>query len=102
MATAREPMSLQQWAALDEDQPGELVDGLLEEEEMASFVHELLVALLCERFRDWAGRRALVVGSQSKLAVAPVRGRKPDLAVWFAESPLPDPNASMSTIPPDV
>ncbi len=33
-------ITLEEWAALSEDEGGELVDGELVEEEMPSFVHE--------------------------------------------------------------
>lgn len=98
----REPMSLDTWAALPEDAPGELVCGRLEEEEVPSFVHELLVVLLGEQFRGWIGPRGLVVGSDAKLALAPDRGRKPDLAVWFPGSPRPRLRDAVSHVPPDV
>lgn len=39
-------LSLDEWFALAEDEPGELVDGRLEEEEVPDYLHELLVALL--------------------------------------------------------
>ena len=32
-------MTLQEWAALDEDVEGELVDGMLEGEELSTFLH---------------------------------------------------------------
>jgi Uma2 family endonuclease len=96
------PITLEQWASLGEDDPGELVGGRLEEEEVPSFVHELLVILLGERFRAWLGPRGLVTGSETRLAVAADRGRKPDLAVWFPGSPRPPLTASISHVPPDV
>lgn len=39
-------MTLQEWGELDEDVEGELVDGALEEEEMATVLHELVVRWL--------------------------------------------------------
>jgi Uma2 family endonuclease len=80
-----QPMSLEQWAALDEEERGELVDGLLVEEEVPSAVHELVIAFLVEALRGWARPRgALVLGSGLKLAVARNRGRIPDLLVYLA------------------
>jgi hypothetical protein len=38
------PMSLADWADMDEDEPGELVDGRLEEEEEPSMEHAVLWA----------------------------------------------------------
>jgi Uma2 family endonuclease len=95
-------MTLDEWARLDEDQPGELVGGYLEEEEVASFVHEWLVAVLARRFQDWLRDRGLVVTSDAKLAIAENQGRKPDLSVWFPGSPRPRLSASVSSVPPDV
>ena len=40
-----EPMTLEQWADMDEDEPGELVDGALVEEEVPTILHEAVVAL---------------------------------------------------------
>jgi Uma2 family endonuclease len=97
-----EPMTLDQWAALPEDEPGELVNGHIEEEELPSFVHELLVILLGERFRGWIGPGGLVAGSDAKLGLSGARGRKADLAVWFPGSPRPRMQDSMSRVPPDV
>jgi len=60
------------------------VDGELREEEMASFVHEVVVAWLIRVLGNWtASRGAFVVGSDLKLGVSSHRGRKADLAVYF-------------------
>jgi Uma2 family endonuclease len=75
-------MSLAQWAELDEDVEGELVDGVLEDEEMATILHEIAVVWLIRVLSTWARhRRGYVTGSEAKIAVGPRRGRKPDLAV---------------------
>ncbi len=75
-------MSLTEWAELDEDVEGELVDGVLEEEEMATILHEITVVWLIRILSTWARRRrGYVTGSEAKIAVGPRRGRKPDLAV---------------------
>lgn len=39
-------LSLAEWESLPEDEPGELVDGCLEDEEESNFAHELLVVWL--------------------------------------------------------
>jgi Uma2 family endonuclease len=76
------PMTLEEWAALDDDVEGELVDGVLEEEEMPTFLHEVVVMWMAAVLRTWARRRGgFVVGSETKLAVGPRRGRKPDVTV---------------------
>jgi len=70
------PMTLGEWAALDEDVEGELVDGVLAAEELPSFLHEIVVAWLIRTLSGWASRRrALVAASEAKIAVGPRRGR---------------------------
>jgi Uma2 family endonuclease len=77
-------MTLTEWAALDEDVEGELVDGALEQEEVPSFLHEIVVTWLIACLQPWARRRrGRVAGSEAKLAVGPRRGRKPDLSVFL-------------------
>lgn len=96
------PWSLEDWLALPEDEPGELVDGRLEEEEVPDYVHELLVALLIHLFGDWIfPRGGLVAGSDAKFAVGPDRGRKPDVTVYFPGSQRP-PRRGLVRVPPDV
>ena len=78
------PMTLAEWGDLDEDIEGELVDGVLEEEEMANFLHELVVMWLARVLGAWARRRqGYVAGSEAKIVVGPRRGRKPDLSVYL-------------------
>jgi Uma2 family endonuclease len=77
-------LTLDQWGRLDEDAEGELVDGVLEEEEMPSFLHEIVVAWLIGTLRTWARQRGgHVAGSESKIVVGPRRGRKPDVSVFL-------------------
>ncbi len=77
-------MTLEEWADLDEDVEGELVDGLLEEEEMPTYLHELVVMWLAVMLREWAIKRdGFVTGSEIKIAVGPRRGRKPDVSVFL-------------------
>jgi Uma2 family endonuclease len=78
-------MSLAEWADLDEDVEGELVDGVLEEEEMPTYWHETIVVRLIVALHQWALRHgANVAGSETKIAVGPRRGRKPDITVHRA------------------
>ncbi len=78
------PMTLEEWADLDEDVEGELVNGALEEEEMPSFLHEIIVAWLIVALHGWVRRRrGHVAASETKIAIAPGRGRKPDLSVYL-------------------
>lgn len=77
-------MTVEEWGALDEDIEGELVDGVLEEEEMATFLHEIVVMWVAHALRSWVRRRqGYVAGSEAKIAVGPRRGRKPDLSVYL-------------------
>jgi Uma2 family endonuclease len=78
-------MTLTEWGDLDEDVEGELVDGVLEEEEVATILHEIVVGHLIALFRAWAvKRRGIVTGSEAKIAVGPRRGRKPDVSVFLS------------------
>jgi len=85
-AIPSKPLSLQEWADLDEDVEGELVDGVLEEEEMPTYWHETIVARLLVALSAWARRHgANVVGSEAKIAVGARRGRKPDIAMHLVQ-----------------
>jgi Uma2 family endonuclease len=93
------PMSLEQWADMEEDEPGELVDGYLVEEEVANHAHETVVSWLMGELRGWAKpRRAVVFASDHKLAVAPTRGRKPDVTLYPPDTRLG--GGSLSRKPP--
>jgi len=95
-------MTVEEWIALPEDEPGEFVEGLLEEEEVPSYVHEFLVALLARLLANWIlPLGGLVAGSGAKFVVAPARGRKPDLSVYFPGSPFPPAHGPVET-PPDI
>lgn len=99
----RRPMTLEAWADLDEDEGGELVDGVLVEEEVPTFIHEAIVIFLGALLRAWARPRPVLIGaSEAKFAVAPGRGRKPDLFAYLPGSKRPPTNASVSHVPPDI
>lgn len=96
------PLSLEAWAELPEDAEGEVVDGLLVEDETTDFVHEVVVGFFIELFRVWArARGGLVAGSEARFAVAPARGRKADLCIYFQGDPRP-PARGIVTVPPAV
>lgn len=86
--------------ALGEDEPGELVDGRLEEEEVPDAVHELAVTWLAALFRAWLGSVGFVLGSESKFALDRT-GRKPDLSVYFPGRKAP-PRRGALRDPPDI
>jgi Uma2 family endonuclease len=96
--TAR--MTLDQWAAMPEDEPGELVDGLLVEEEEVGALHESIVMWLGRMIGLWLGTRGRVLASDAKFAVGERRGRKPDVTVYLTRAKLP-PHSVIRT-PPDV
>lgn len=80
-------MTLAEWADMPEDEPGELVDWRLVEEEVASTPHEVVVSWLGRRLGNWAELSGgLVLGSEAKFAVAPGHGRKADLSAYFTRA----------------
>jgi hypothetical protein len=77
-------MILAEGAAMDEDEPGELVEGRLVEEEMPGFVHELCVTWPIRIGGSWlASRGGFIGGSEAKFAVGRRRGRKPDVSIYL-------------------
>ncbi|MFT3764042.1 MAG: Uma2 family endonuclease [Minicystis sp.] len=95
-------MTLEEWADMDEDEPGELVDGRLVEEEVARNLHETAVSWVFGTLWSWAKPRgARVFGSEHKLGVASDRGRKPDVSMYLAGTRLAA-NAGLSRTPPSV
>lgn len=100
-APTRPKMTLEAWSALPEDEPGELVDGELVEEEMPSFVHEVVVVWLSSMLRAWlAARGGFVGGSGVKLRVSARRGRLPDVVAFFARGKFEA--RGLVTVPPDI
>jgi Uma2 family endonuclease len=96
-------MTIEEWADLDEDEPGELVDGRVEEEEVPSYLHEAVVAWLIRVLGAWAAARGgWVFGSESKFAVAPRRGRKADVSMYFPGALLPGKRDSVARVPPQI
>jgi len=94
-------MTFEEWAAMDEDEPGELVDGRLEEEEVPDLIHELVVIWLGQVLRNWLGRNGFVFGSGGKYAVRSDRGRKPDVAVYLQREKHP-PARGIVRVAPDI
>ena len=90
------------WAGLPEDEPGELVGGLLVEEEVADWIHETAVGWLVQLFRAWAiPRGGRVAASELKYLLGLGRGRKPDVSVLLAGS-KPPPGRGAVRRPPDI
>jgi Uma2 family endonuclease len=95
-------MSLEEWEQMPEDEPGELVDGALQQEEVPDGPHEVVVSALLFALLTWArARDALVLASETKYALGKRRGRKPDISAFFSpESRLPRRGATRR--PPDI
>lgn len=100
---ARAHLSLDEWAALDEDVEGELVDGALEEEEMPDLVHETIVGFIISLLRSaLTRRRGIVAGSELKLAVTARRGRKADVVAYLPGAPRPSARDKLIKVPPSI
>jgi Uma2 family endonuclease len=92
-----EPMTEAEWIALDRHDEGELVDGVLVEDEESGFLHEMTVAWFGRVVGNWLEARGGFIGaSTARFVVADGRGRKPDLFVYFAG------NKPGTRVPPDV
>ena len=95
-------MSLDEWARLPEDEPGELVGGHLAEEEMPDPIHELTVTWLVILLGSWLkGRGGFVFGSELKVKVTERGGRKPDISVVLPGAAAP-PRRGLLKAPPDI
>lgn len=95
-------LALEAWAELDEDVEGELVEGVLVDDEMTDAIHEVVVAHLLAELRRWVRPSGgLVLGSEAKLAVADDRGRKADVVVYFPGAPRPNARGLLR-VPPSL
>jgi len=95
-------MTIEAWAAMDEDEPGEFVDGRIEEEEVPDLAHETVVVWLIRVVAAWlVPRGGFVFGSEAKFIVAPTRGRKPDVTAYMPGCP-PLPRFGPVRVPPDI
>jgi Uma2 family endonuclease len=94
-------LTMDEWAGLPEDVPGEFLSGRLVEEEAPDYIHELLVAWLVRILGNWGEPRgALVAGSDVRFAVTANSGRKPDVTMFLAGR-RPQPRGIVRT-PPDL
>ena len=95
-------MTLDEWAALDEDDTAEWADGARVEAEVPSYVHELVVAWLVRVLGNWGvPRGAFVATSGGKFAVSRRRGRMPDVTVFLPGTPRPAARGLIET-PPSI
>lgn len=94
-------LTLDAWLALDEDEPGEWVDGTLEGE-MPGYLHEVVVGFLVSMFTVWGRPRgASAVASGLKFVLGPRRGRMPDVSVFLAGAKRPPREGGVHT-PPSI
>ncbi len=95
-------MTVDEWFALPEDEPGELVDGALVEEEVPDPAHELIITWVTSLLRFWMrGRTGFVFGSGAKLKLGEHRGRMPDASAYLPGSAKP-PARGPIAVPPDI
>src|SRR5688572_8697665 len=95
-------LTIAEWAAMDEDEPGERVHGHLEEAEVPDAIHEVPDAWLIGKLGHLLeGKASLIGGTEAKFVVAPRRRRNPDLFVYLPSSPLP-PGRGPISVPPDI
>ena len=83
-AAASAPYTWDDFVALEEDDPRELIDGELVEVEVPGWKHEKIVAALCFFLRTWAeaGRGGHVIASGYKLRISDRRGVMPDVQFY--------------------
>jgi Uma2 family endonuclease len=96
-------LTLSAWSALPDDVEGELVDGLLEDEEIPHALHEAIVAWLVRLLGNHAvPRGGRVYGSELKYAVSTTRGRKPDVSVFLPGTHRPKSTDRLIRQRPDI
>lgn len=94
-------MSLEEWSVLPRTEPGELVAGILREEELPDALHELAVSWLVFLFRSWLKRDGFVFASELKIQLSDDTGRKPDLTVILPGGHRPAKHGPL-TVAPDL
>jgi Uma2 family endonuclease len=94
-------MTLAEWGDLGEDEPGELVDGRLVEEEEVGAEHDVAGAWLVWVLKSWLASRGGVIGmSDTRFGVSRTRGRKPDTYVYLGDRRPP--RRGLVVTPPDI
>ncbi|MBI2892737.1 MAG: Uma2 family endonuclease [Deltaproteobacteria bacterium] len=95
------PITFGEWVDLPEDEGGEFVDGYLVEEEDVGALHDVVVAWVVALLSSWTASRGAVVGvSDTRFALSPRRGRKPDAWMYLAGHRPPAEGAV--SVPPDL
>ncbi len=90
-SAAAAPYTWDDFVALDEDDPRELIDGQLVEVEVPRGKHERIVSLLCFFLETWAnaGRGGRAYASGYKLRVSDRRGVMPDVQFYCQGNEAP-------------
>jgi Uma2 family endonuclease len=89
--------------ALDEDDPRELIDGALVEVDVPTKLHEHIVALLVFFLVGWArDRGGLVLASGYKVRISDRRGVMPDVQYFGPENARRLPQAGLTEGHPDL
>ena len=96
-------MTLKEWGELPDEVPGELVDGVLEEDEVTTEAHDALAGFLYAFFFNWVfPKGGIAFMEPRKYAVSRSRGRKPDVSVFLPGRQGLTGSARVTTIPPDI
>jgi Uma2 family endonuclease len=99
--TGRRGVTLEEWANLDQEEAGELVDGDVVEDEEAGAEHDIAGAFLIWVLQGWLALRGGFIGmSDTRFGVSATRGRKPDAYVYLPGKRPP--RAGLVTVPPDI
>jgi Uma2 family endonuclease len=102
-APAPRELSAREWAELDEEEPGEFVDGRLVEEEMPTALHEAVAQWFLRVLASWvAVREGMAFGAELKFLVSPRRGRKADASAYLPGRTLPARSAGATRRPPTI
>ena len=80
-------MTVDEWGELDDKDFRELVDGVLEEDEMPSLLHDVAMTWLVVVLAPYFRRRGGFVAAQGpKIVIRADRGRVPDIVCWGAHA----------------
>lgn len=95
-------MTIKEWGNLPDEVHGELVDGVLEEEEVTTRFHDALGGYLFAFFWAWVRPRGgAVFVPDAKYGVSARRGRKPDVSVFFRAKDVKGAER-VTLVPPDI
>lgn len=96
-------MTLKEWGELPDEVSGELVDGVLEEEELTTEIHDGIAGLLFGAFLNWVRPRGgFAFIFERKYSVSRSRGRKPDVSVFLPGRKGLTGTARVTPVAPDI